>query len=536
MRHPQLTSSWLVVLLFKILVLEFSAGAAAKRKPKCRNRTPTSADTQGQETLLTQTTDQSADILTGFAADIVPACATNRTPLGFGSNTTGDTTNNRITVTNLSELRAALNLTVARTVVVQGTITGDDPTPPWDGICDAYSEQALPGYNHTEFILSTDPWYVGNVSEVAAANGQIDGRDAKQYLAELQKLGNETKPFQKAHILQMKKVRIKVSHGDLTLVGAGDDARLVGVDVLLSQINNVVVRNIWFTPPWDCYTELEEPPSAFNANYGALSVETVTDLWVDGCTFATSTHVITPQKLLPDLWPDGFDGIADMTNKPDRITFSHNIVAYHHKALLWGAADNKLDDVVTHITAYGNHFKNVASRSPLMRSGVFHLFNNLYEGYNNEEPSLANIQFNPGDYFTASGEYQPPFGYHLGIYHKAQVLVAANAFKQTGKFADSPSRVFSFNSVGPDERDAFLCVGEALSPAHPSLFNGNEIDLAATATKWFEFYLGRQPPTSVEGGLVIDCSLFDTSDLPTTILDASQVEAYVLANAGSTKV
>ncbi|KAJ2969696.1 hypothetical protein NUW58_g9920 [Xylaria curta] len=128
------------------------------------------------------------------------------------------------------------------------------------------------------------------------------------------------------------------------------------------------------------------------------------------------------------------------------ITFSHNIVANHHKSLLWGGGEKEgpRDIGKMRFTVFANHFANSSSRNPLMRFGTFYIANNVFSNYANKPPlyptsgaatgSPSGSDVRGTDTMENGDEvsYMPNFQYNLGVYNLSSVLVSGNYFDQTG--------------------------------------------------------------------------------------------------------
>lgn len=102
-----------------------------------------------------------------------------------------------------------------------------------------------------------------------------------------------------------------------------------------------------------------------------------TTAWLDGNTFEDSAAgAVAPDDI--GLWGwqvDRYDGLFDVEDGSDSVTFSHNVVANHHKSLLWGGGEKEAgrDIGKMRFTVFGNRFVNSLSRNPLMRFGTFML-------------------------------------------------------------------------------------------------------------------------------------------------------------------
>ncbi|MBN1636628.1 MAG: hypothetical protein JW920_08945 [Deltaproteobacteria bacterium] len=139
-----------------------------------------------------------------------------------------------------------------------------------------------------------------------------------------------------------------------TIVGIGYDARIVGFSVKVTDLDNVIVRNLTFSGamPQD-----------------GLICRRATHLWIDHCTFY-----------------DAADGQLDFSDQCDYVTVSWCKFYYtskindHRLTCLVGSTDDNPADVgKLNITWHHNWWGNYADqRMPRGRYGQNHVFNNYY--------------------------------------------------------------------------------------------------------------------------------------------------------------
>lgn len=139
-----------------------------------------------------------------------------------------------------------------------------------------------------------------------------------------------------------------------TIVGIGYDARIVGFSVKVTDLDNVIIRNITFhgAMPQD-----------------GLICRRATHLWIDHCTFF-----------------DAADGLCDFSDQCNYITVSWCRFYYtskinaHRFACLVGSTDDNPPDVgKLNITWHHNWWGNYCDqRMPRGRYGQDHVFNNYY--------------------------------------------------------------------------------------------------------------------------------------------------------------
>lgn len=340
--------------------------------------------------------------------------------------------------------------------------------------------------------------------------------------------------------------------GDVTLIGWDADAYLNGVGLIFNSQDNIILRNLRITPPRDCFPAPETYPDSWNARYDAISFVNTTNAWLDGNILEDGPEAVAPEAYLWGWEVDRYDGLFDTEDGSDNITFSHNIVANHHKSLLWGGGEKEGDQDIGKMkfTVFGNHFVNSMSRNPLMRFGTFYIVNNVFSNYNNHGPEYeqTNATATASKRADVAGKrddvYAPNFQYNMGIYNMSNVLVSGNYFDQTGEYADDETRIFSFSDLATPNTPATLCSPPDLSAedlaAFPGLetlaklssqMNGKNVNLTENAIELWEYDLA-DDDDFVEGGFVQDCAGFEDQSMPQTFASAEDVFAYVKENAG----
>ncbi|KAF3910424.1 hypothetical protein ABW20_dc0105428 [Dactylellina cionopaga] len=470
-----------------------------------------------------------------------------RFPFGFGKDVTGGGKPNKTTtylVDNMPDLRTALSMTGPRTVYVKGEIFGNEINETFSGNCQWYIDTSnVKQYNFTLYIQSLNATYVAEVKAAAAANQIIDGRNATEVAALLPRMNGWRGTAQNVQ-KGWESINVK---GNLTLIGWDRNAYLHGVSLIFNVQSNIIIRNLRMSPPRDCFPAPETYPSSWNARYDAISAVTTTNMWVDGNILEDGSTAVPPDRIFDGWLVDRYDGLFDVEDGSDNITFSHNIVANHHKSLLWGGGEKEgpRDIGKMHFTVFANHFQNSMSRNPLMRFGTFYIVNNLFENYNLKAPIFTSTSKQK---VRRDDEYKPNFEYNMGIYNMSSVLVSGNAFRQTGTYPDDTTRIFTFSNLLTPGTPAHFCSPPDLSLLQllkpeglrlinlaipKSKFNGKKIDLADNVSDLLAYRLSTSSSTVVNGGLIIqDCGNFKSQLMPLIFTDANQVETYVQKNAG----
>jgi pectate lyase len=184
--------------------------------------------------------------------------------------------------------------------------------------------------------------------------------------------------------------------GNISLIGLGADAGLLGFGIKIVEGHNVIVQNLTFA---DCHVEEKD----------GLTIDNSNNIWIDHCTFTDS----------PAYDPGGsnHDGLLDVKKGSYNVTISHNYYTNHRKTALFGHSVSETGDVNMKATYYCNWFDGTQSRHPRTRYGKVHLLNNLY---------------------TDIG------GYGVGVTCGAQVQLEGNYFENT----DIPALISQVNDPG----------------------------------------------------------------------------------------
>lgn len=268
------------------------------------------------------------------------------------------------TVSTRSELVAALggnNATngsnsAPKIIFIRGTIDAnvDDADRPLD--CAAYQTG---GYTLDAYLAAYDPAVWGRTTE---PSGPLE--DARAASA----------------TLQTARVRIRVG-SNTTLIGLGH-ARLLGANLLLNRVDNVIVRNLTFEHAFDCFPQWDPTDGAtgaWNSLYDNVSLTGATHVWVDHNTFTDGSH---PDSLSPTYFGAEFqqhDGELDITSASDLVTAEWNQFVNHDKTNLIGSSNTATADVgKLRVTMHHNLWGNTLQRAPRVRFGQVHVYNNLY--------------------------------------------------------------------------------------------------------------------------------------------------------------
>jgi pectate lyase len=136
-----------------------------------------------------------------------------------------------------------------------------------------------------------------------------------------------------------------------SILGVGSGSGLSGGGLNLSNVSNVIIRNLVFR----------------NASDDSINVQTSAhNIWIDHNDLS-----------------NGFDGLVDIKRGSDFITVSWNYFHNHDKTMLLGHDDANGSQDIGHlrVTYHHNRFDGTTQRHPRVRFGnPVHVYNNYYNG------------------------------------------------------------------------------------------------------------------------------------------------------------
>jgi pectate lyase len=145
-----------------------------------------------------------------------------------------------------------------------------------------------------------------------------------------------------------------------TIMGVGSTATLNGIGLVMTSVTNVIIRNMTI-----------RFVTASSGNGDAIHIQKATKLWIDhNNLYSDETH-----------GKDYYDGLLDISHAGDYITVSWNRFHDHYKASLIGHSDSNASEDTGHlrVTYHHNWFYNVNSRTPSLRFGTGHVYNNFFQ-------------------------------------------------------------------------------------------------------------------------------------------------------------
>ncbi len=225
-----------------------------------------------------------------------------------------------------------------------------------------------------------------------------------------------------------------------TLIGAGPSAGFIHAHVQVSDARQVIIRNLHFRNPCDVgpvWDPKDGSKGNWNSQFDALTVSGSTSVWIDHNSFTDAPVTDDLLAVENGMRKQCHDGALDISRGSDLVTVSYNHFALHEKNMLIGAGDRATgDDGKLSVTISNNWFENVASRSPRVRFGKVHVFNNYHSGD------------------RAHAAY--PHEYAIGVGKQARIISHNNVFdiagasscKDIAKTPDSDPAARAFRDSG----------------------------------------------------------------------------------------
>ncbi|MBU2668340.1 pectate lyase [Actinoplanes bogorensis] len=220
----------------------------------------------------------------------------------------------------------------------------------------------------------TDPEYTVD-GFLAAYDPAVWGRAAKP-----------SGPLEDARVRSAKRQsdHIRMTVGSNTTVLGINGGRLEHGSLMLTNVSNVIVRNLEVTDAADCFPAWDPTDGTagnWNSLYDLISLSGATNVWIDHNTFSDGNNHDRDQPVRFGRPYQGHDGATDIIRGSDLVTVSWNDYYDHDKTMLIGSTDTPGVDVgKLRVTVHHNRFGNVGQRAPRVRFGQVDVFNNQYFG------------------------------------------------------------------------------------------------------------------------------------------------------------
>jgi pectate lyase len=158
-----------------------------------------------------------------------------------------------------------------------------------------------------------------------------------------------------------------------SILGVGASSGLTGIGLSVKGQSNVVIRNLNISKV-----------TASSGDGDAIHIESADHVWVDhNNLFSDMSH-----------GKDFYDGLVDITHAGDFVTVSWNTIHDHFKVSLVGHSDSNgsEDTGHLHVTYHHNLFQSFNSRTPSLRFGTGHVFDNYFNTGDTAVHSRENAQ------------------------------------------------------------------------------------------------------------------------------------------------
>ncbi len=230
-----------------------------------------------------------------------------------------------------------------------------------------------------------------------------------------------------------------------TLIGWGPGAGLVNGGLALINVQDVIIRNLHLSDAYDHFPAWDPKDNGhgeWNSEYDNITLRQAERVWVDHCTLDDGNRPDSAEPLLLGRPMQRHDGLLDITRASNHITVSWNHFRHHDKTSLVGGSDRHFEDEGRlKVTYHHNLWEQTKERSPRVRFGQVHLYNNLY-------------------LIRQTGT----FGYSIGLGYRSLVYSQHNAWQ-------TPTDLQAGRLLRSYQGDAF--------EDHGALVNGLPVDLHA---------------------------------------------------------
>ncbi|WP_432081830.1 pectate lyase family protein [Streptomyces sp. WAC 04229] len=238
---------------------------------------------------------------------------------------------------------------------------------------------------------------------------------------------------------------------NVTIVGVGGGAVFDQLGIHIRESSNIIIQNV-------TVRNVKKSGSPTSNGGDAIGMESdVRNVWVDHTTLEASGGESA-----------GYDGLFDMKDNTQYVTLSYSVLRNSGRGGLIGSSESDVSN--GYVTFHHNKYENIDSRTPLLRGGTSHIYNNHYvslneSGINSRAGAKAKVDNN---YFEDSKDV-------LGTFYTDQ----AGYWQVSGNIFDNvtwsePGE--DTNPAGPDPRsnttvsipysyglDAASCVPDVVS-------------------------------------------------------------------------
>jgi pectate lyase len=212
---------------------------------------------------------------------------------------------------------------------------------------------------------------------------------------------------------------------NVTIIGVGTGAVFDQLGIHIREASNIIIQNV-------TVKNVKKSGSPISNGGDAIGMETdVHNIWVDHVSLEASGGEA-----------EGFDGLFDMKDNTKYVTLSYSTLRNSGRGGLIGSSESDLTNGF--ITFHHNLYQNIDSRTPLLRGGIAHIYNNSYvtlneSGINSRAGAKAKVENN---YFKDSKDV-------LGTFY----TTATGYWQVSGNIFDNVtwgSHASDYNPAGPN--------------------------------------------------------------------------------------
>ncbi|MBO1330903.1 polysaccharide lyase family 1 protein [Streptomyces sp. VRA16 Mangrove soil] len=150
---------------------------------------------------------------------------------------------------------------------------------------------------------------------------------------------------------------------NVTIVGVGSGAVFDQLGIHIRESSNIIIQNV-------TVQNVKKSGTPTSNGGDAIGMETdVHNVWVDHVNLIASGGE-----------SDGYDGLFDLKDNTRYVTLSYSTLRNSGRGGLVNSSDSNIES--SYITFHHNLYENIDSRTPLLRGGTAHMYNNYYVSLN----------------------------------------------------------------------------------------------------------------------------------------------------------
>jgi pectate lyase len=177
-----------------------------------------------------------------------------------------------------------------------------------------------------------------------------------------------------AGVIELKQI------SNVTIIGVGNGAVFDQLGIHIREASNIIIQNV-------TVQNVKKSGSPTSNGGDAIGMESgVRNVWVDHANLLASGGEDA-----------GFDGLFDMKDNTQYVTLSYSTLRNSGRGGLIGSSES--DRTNGFVTFHHNLYENIDSRTPLLRGGIAHIYNNYYvslheSGINSRAGARARVDNN----------------------------------------------------------------------------------------------------------------------------------------------